>query len=226
MDLTYFGHSTFQLETGGTTILVDPFLTENPHTDVSPDALNPDVLLLTHAHFDHVADAPEIARRSGALVVANFEMISYFQQEYGHENVHPLNEGGRIDFDWGSVEAVHARHSSSFPDGTYGGTPVGHLLHLDDTCLYNAGDTAPFAEMQWIGDEHSVDVALLPVGGVVTMGADGAVRTAELIDPMLTVPLHYGTFPFIAETPEAWSRQMDAAGFDTRTLDAGETMEL
>lgn len=226
MNLTYFGHATFQLETDGTTILVDPFLTENPHTDVAPDALNPDVILLTHAHFDHVADAPDIARRSGALVVANFEMITYFQQAHDHENVHPLNEGGRLDFDWGSVEAVSARHSSSFPDGTYGGTPVGHILHVEDTCLYNAGDTSPFAEMQWIGDEYDVDVALLPVGDVVTVGSAGAVRTAELVDPAVTIPVHYGTFPFIAETPDDAVQKLADAGFAAQALDPGETMEV
>ncbi len=226
MQLTYFGHATFQIETDGTTILVDPFLVDNPHTDVSPDALDPDVILLTHAHFDHIADAPSIATRTGALVVANFEIVQHFQQQHGHENVQPLNEGGRVEFEWGNVEAVHARHSSSFPDGTYGGTPVGHILHIEDQCLYNAGDTAPFAEMEWIGDEHDVDLALLPVGGVVTMDSEGAVWAAELVDPALTIPLHYGTFPFIAETPDSFVRQMDEAGFETQVLDSGETVEV
>ena len=226
MDLTYFGHSAFQIETGDTTMLVDPYLTDNPHTDVSPETLDPDVILLTHAHFDHWGDTPAIAARTGALVIANFEIVTYLQQKHGHGNVQPLNEGGRMEFEWGSVEAVNARHSSSFPDGTYGGAPNGHILYLEDTCLYNAGDTAPFAEMEWIGDEHDVDLALLPVGGVVTMGAEGAVWAAELVDPALAIPLHYGTFPFIAQTPDEWGRQMDEAGFETQVLAFGETVEL
>lgn len=226
MQLTYFGHSAFQIETRGTTILVDPFFSDNPHTNVAPDEVNPDVILLTHAHFDHWGDTPSIATRTDALVISNFEIVQRLQQKHGHENIQPLNEGGTVEFDWGSVEAVHARHTSSFADGTYGGTANGHVLHVEDTCIYNAGDTAPFAEMEWIGDEHDVDLALMPVGGVVTMGSEGAVWAAELIEPTLTIPLHYGTFPFLAETPDEWAEQMDEAGFETQVPGFDETVEL
>lgn len=226
MELTYFGHSTFQIETNGTTILVDPFFEDNPHTDVSPEDLNPDVILITHAHFDHYADAPAIATRTGATVVSNFEIVTRFGEEHGHENVQPLNTGGRVEMDWGSVEAVDARHSSSFPDGSYGGTANGHILHIEEKCMYNLGDTAPFAEMEWIGDDHDVDLAIMPIGDVVTMGAEGAWQAAEMIDPALTMPVHYGTFPFIADNPDAWAAMMDEAGFDTQVVSFGDTITL
>lgn len=226
MDLTYFGHSTFQIESGGTTILVDPFFEDNPHTDVAPDDLDPDVILITHAHFDHFADAPSIATRTGALVISNFEIVSRLGNEHAHENVHPLNTGGKAEFEWGSVEAVNALHSSSFPDGDYGGTANGHVIHIGGTCIYNAGDTAPFAEMAWIGEEHDVDLAVLPVGDAATMGFKGALRTAKMVTPSLTIPVHYGTFPFLNEDPGAFSELMAEAGFEVRVMNSGDTATL
>lgn len=226
MRLTYFGHSAFQIETQGTTLLVDPFLTDNPHTEVSPDELEADVILLTHAHADHWGDTPAIAERTGALVISNFEIISRLQQEHDHENVHPLNEGGKLAFDWGSVEAVHARHTSSFADGTYGGTPNGHILHLEGSCIYNAGDTAPFAEMEWIGSDHDVDLAILPIGGCFTMGIDGALRAAEMVRPSQILPVHYDTFPPIEVDLDEWNGRCTGAGFRPAEVAPGEVLEL
>ena len=226
MDLTYFGHSTFQIETKGRTILVDPFFTDNPHTDVAPGAVDADVILLTHAHFDHWGDTPAIAERTGALVISNFEITGYLTQQHGHENVQPLNEGGSVNYDWGTVEATHARHTSSFPDGTYGGTPNGHILHVEGACIYNTGDTAPFAEMKWIGQDHDVDVALMPIGDCFTQGIEKAVDAVTMIDPALTVPLHYDTFPPIEVDMGDWRAAMEAEDHDTRVLDFGETIGL
>lgn len=127
MTITYFGHSALQIETNGTTLLVDPFITGNGLAEgvVTADELNPDVILLTHAHGDHWGDTPAIAERTGALVVANFEITSYLGRVHGYENTHPMNTGGSWTFDWGRVTQTYARHSSSFPDGTYGGNPLG-----------------------------------------------------------------------------------------------------
>ncbi|MFQ5568121.1 MAG: metal-dependent hydrolase [Rhodothermales bacterium] len=226
MKLTYFGHSAFQIETNGATLLFDPFITGNKHTDgiVTPGDLHPDVILLTHAHGDHWGDTIDIARRSGALIVANFEITQYAQAQ-GHGNVQPMNTGGSWTFDWGTVTQTYARHSSSFPDGTYGGNPNGYLVHFEGLCIYNAGDTSPFAEMAWIGEEHQVDVALLPIGDCFTMGPTGAVRAARMLKPALTVPLHFNTFPLIEVDTAQWAAQMAAEGFDTRILAAGETLE-
>ena len=228
MELTYFGHSAFQIETNGTTLLFDPFINNNPHAEgvVTPGDLNPDVILLTHAHGDHWGDTVEIARRTDALVLGNFEIAQYIQQEYDHENAQPMNTGGSWSFDWGDVTQTYARHSSSFPDGTYGGNPNGYILHIEDLCIYNLGDTCPFAEMEWIGDEHEVDLALMPMGDCFTMGPEDSVRAAELIQPGQIIPVHYDTFPYIEVDMDHWEDLMAEAGFETSVLDAGETFSL
>ncbi|GIV57566.1 MAG: UPF0173 metal-dependent hydrolase [Rhodothermaceae bacterium] len=228
MKLTYFGHSAFQIETDRVTILVDPFITGNPHTKgvVRAEDLTPDVILLTHAHGDHWGDTPAIAKRTGAQVVANFEITQYLQQRHGHENVLPMNTGGSWQFAWGRVIQTYARHSSSFPDGTYGGNPNGYILHLEGTCIYALGDTCPFAEMAWIGEEHDVDVALMPIGDCFTMGPKDSLRAARMLRPGLVVPIHYGTFPLIEVDVDAWAREMQAAGFTPKVLKPGETLTL
>jgi L-ascorbate metabolism protein UlaG (beta-lactamase superfamily) len=224
--LTYYGHSAFQVETNGTTLLFDPFITGNAHTDgvVTPADLHPDVLLLTHAHGDHWGDTLEIATRSGALLIANFEITNYAQR-HGHANVQPLNTGGSRHFDWGTVTQTYARHSSSFPDGTYGGNPNGYLLFLEGICIYNTGDTCPFAEMAWVGEDHEVDLALMPIGDCFTMGLEDSIRAARMIKPALTIPLHYNTFPPIEVDTARWSGMMAQAGFEARVLAPGETLE-
>jgi len=226
MDLTYFGHSTFQIDTEHVTLLFDPFFAENPHTETEPSTLDPDVLLLTHAHFDHFSDAEAVLENSDPLVISNFEITQYVQQNYNHDAIQPLNEGGSVEFDWGYVESTHARHSSSFPDGTYGGVPNGFVLELGDSVVYNTGDTAPFAEMQWVGDLWDVDVMLTPIGNVFTMGIYGALHATEMVEPELVVPLHYDTFPPLETDLDAFRDAFDEAGFDTRVFGAGETAAL
>jgi len=226
MDLTYFGHSTFQIETQGTTLLFDPFFDENPHTDTSPESLDPDVILQTHAHFDHFSDVESVLETSDPLFIGNFEITQYVGEEYDHESIQPLNEGGSAQFDWGYVEAVHARHSSSFPDGSYGGVPMGFVLELEDQVVYNAGDTAPFAEMQWIGDLWDVDVMLAPIGDVFTMGIYGALHAAEMVGPDLVIPLHYDTFPPIETDLDRFTETFEDAGYAPRIFDADETATL
>ncbi|MCH8961245.1 MAG: metal-dependent hydrolase [Bacteroidetes bacterium] len=226
MKLTYFGHSAFQIETNGTTLLFDPFITGNPHTEgvVAAADLNPDVILLTHAHGDHWGDTLEIAQRTGALLVANYEITTY-AQNHGHDTVQPMNTGGSWTFDWGKVTQTYARHSSSFPDGAYGGNPNGYLVYIEGQCIYAAGDTCPFAEMAWIGEENDVDVALLPIGDCFTMGPKGSVRAARMVQPALTIPIHYDTFPLIEVDTDRWAALMAEAGFATRVLAPGETLE-
>lgn len=226
MTLTYFGHSTFQIETSDTTLLFDPHFADNPHTNVTPDALAPDVLFLSHAHFDHFSDTQAFVEQGDPLVVGNFEIVSYVGKNYNYETVQPLNEGGSLDFEWGTVEAVHARHTSSFPDGSYGGTPVGFVLELDDATVYYAGDTAPFAEMEWIGDLYAVDVMLAPVGGVVTMGLDGALFAADMVAPDTIIPIHYDTFPFIEVDLDLVRSAIEEAGFQAEVLAFDSSLEV
>ena len=228
MKLTYFGHSAFQIETNGTTLLVDPFITGNGHTEgvVTADELEPDYILLTHAHGDHWGDTADIAGRTGAQVVGIYEIAQYLGREHDYDNVQPMNIGGWWDFDWGRAFMTYARHSSSFPDGTYGGFPAGYILHIEDRCIYITGDTCPFAEMEWYGLDHAIDVCLMPIGDCFTMGPTEAVRAAKMLNPKLTIPLHYNTFPLIEVDPNSWVDQMKAAGFEARVLAPGETMPV
>jgi L-ascorbate metabolism protein UlaG (beta-lactamase superfamily) len=181
--------------------------------------LDPDVLLLTHAHFDHYMDVEGVLAGGGALVISNFEITQRVSEDYDHDAIQPLNEGAHVHFDWGRVEATHARHTSSFPDGTYGGVPQGFVLELGDTVIYNTGDTAPFAEMEWIGDLWDVDLMLAPIGNVFTMDINGALHAAEMVEPARTAPLHYDTFPPIEVDLDDFRGAFSEAGFDTVVFD-------
>ncbi len=227
MQLTYFGHSVVQIKTCGATLLFDPSITGNSLAEAvtSVDAHSPDVIILTHAHGDHWGDTMEIARQCNALVVANHEITEYVKKN-GHENVQSMNTGGSFQFRWGVLTQTHARHSSSFPDGTYGGHPNGYLLKAEDLNLYNAGDTAPFLEMTWIGNQQTIDLTLFPIGDLFTMGLEGATQAARLVEPKLTIPIHYDTFPPIRADTEKWQELMKKAGHDTRILKPGESLIL
>ncbi len=228
MVLTYYGHAALQIEMNGTTLLFDPFITGNGHTEgiVTADDLSPDVILLTHAHGDHWGDTPSILKRTNALLVANYEIVMYANREHGHENIQPMNTGGAFDFGWGHVTQTYARHSSSFPDGTYGGNPNGYILQVEGKTVYITGDTCRFSGMARIGEAYDIDLCVLPVGDVVTMGPDEAVRCVEVLKPKLSLPIHYGTFPFLTGTPDAFSEKASGAGFESRSLKPGETLTL
>jgi L-ascorbate metabolism protein UlaG (beta-lactamase superfamily) len=228
MTLTYFGHSAFQIETGGTVLLVDPFISDNPHAQgvVSVDDLSPDVLLLTHAHGDHWGDSPAIIKRAAPLVIGQYEVTNYVQAKHGHEKVHPMNTGGSASFEWGRVTMTWARHSSSFPDGTYGGVAAGYILELDGVTIYAAGDTDRFAEMAWYGEEFDIDLALLPAGDDFTMGPAEAVKAAQMLKAGLCVPIHWGTFPLLTGDPDDFVERMGAAGMQARRLNPGENLAL
>ena len=228
MTITYFGHSALQIETHGTTLLLDPFITGNKHAEgvVTPDDLSPDVILLTHAHGDHWGDTPSIIARAEPLVVADFEITSYLGREHDYDNVHPMNTGGAWDFEWGRVVRTYARHSSSFPDGMYGGLAGGFLLELEGKTIYNSGDTCAFAEMAWLGEDYEIDLAFLPIGDDFTMGPEEAVRCVEMLGPKQTVPVHYDTFPYIEVDMSRFTGAMDEAGFAARVMAPGETLSL
>ena len=228
MKLTFFGHSAFLIETEGTTILVDPFINENPqaHDVVRAEDLAPDVILVTHAHGDHWGDTPEIAKRTDALVISNFEIATYLTQKHGHQNVLGMNTGGSTTFDWGKVTVTDARHSSSFPDGSYGGNPVGFIIESEGKTIYAMGDTSPFSEMGWYADDFQIDVALMPIGDCFTMGPKASIRAATLTNAALYIPIHYDTFPPIEVDLPAWERLMLQAGHATRALAPGEIAEF
>ncbi|MGA7306999.1 MAG: metal-dependent hydrolase [Rhodothermales bacterium] len=231
MKLTYFGHSAFQIETRDSTLLIDPFIDGNPRAQgvVSAASLDPDYILLTHAHGDHWGDTPRIAARTAATVVGCFEIAGYLKSKHGYENSVGTNTGGSVSFDWGKVTFTHARHSSSFPDGTYGGVACGLLLEIEGRLLYHAGDTEPFHEMGWISGGRTIDVAMLPIGDCFTMGPEASLRAIDLLEPDMVVPIHYNTFPAIHiddDRLERWKGGVAERGTVPNILAPGESITL
>jgi L-ascorbate metabolism protein UlaG (beta-lactamase superfamily) len=211
VDVRYLGHSCFQLEAGGTTVLVDPFLTGNPKAAATADEVEPDVILLTHGHADHFGDTVDIAKRRGITVVAITELAGEIGEQ-GVDVVDP-NLGGTVTFDWGWVKLVPAWHTAVSPSGTPH-TPAGLLIHIGDRLVYHLGDTALFSDMQLIarrGDK--VDLALVPIGGHYTMDRFDAVTAVGFIEPQQVIPCHYNTFPPIETDAQAFKSDVQNAGF-------------
>jgi L-ascorbate metabolism protein UlaG (beta-lactamase superfamily) len=205
--VTWLSHSGFHLDINGASVLIDPFLTGNPLATISPDSLPADYILLTHAHGDHLGDTVAIAKRTGATVIGTFEIHVWLQKQ-GVQRTHAQNTGGGYMHPFGHVKLVKADHSSSFPDGTYGGQACGIVLTADNKRLYFAGDTALFSDMSLIGD-MGIDVAFLPIGDNYTMGPDESLRAIEWIRPESAFPIHYNTFDVIAQDPAAWAQQVN-----------------
>jgi len=223
--VTFHGHGTFAIETAGKTILIDPFFTDNPAATVSADEVAADAIIISHGHFDHVADVVSIAKRTGATVISNFEIVTWLQNQ-GVENGHPMNTGGQATFDWGTVKLTLAFHSSSLPDGSNGGCPCGVLLKLTDGTIYHACDTALFGDMKLIGEE-GIDLAILPIGDTFTMGPDDALRAVRLIEPKRVVPDHYNTWPPIAQDADAWADRVRAqTSAEPVVLQPGQSLTL
>ena len=224
MKLTFYGHSAFALTTNDHTVLIDPFINDNPHSDAKAEDFSPSHIILTHAHGDHVGDTEAICKRSGATLISSFEIINYFEEK-GIEG-HGMNPGGSYEFPFGTVKFTPAWHSSSFPDGTYGGMPMGVIISAEDKRVYHAGDTALFSDMSLIGRD-GLDLALLPIGDNFTMGPEDAVEAVKLLKPKRVVPIHYNTFPPIKQDPEAFKRLVEeATDCECLILEAGESLDL
>lgn len=205
-NITWLGHASYQIETAGKIILLDPFLTGNPSASISAEQLNADVIIISHGHADHVGDTIEIARRTGALVIANFEIIEWITKQ-GVENVHPQHIGGAHQYDFGLIKLTIAHHGSMLPDGSNGGSPCGVLLKLEDGTIYFAADTGLFYDMTLIGEE-GIDLAILPIGDNFTMGPEDAVKATKLIGPKRVTPMHYNTWPLIEQDADSWAQQI------------------
>lgn len=226
VNLTWFGHATWLLCAGDDRILIDPFLTENPKATVGPDEVKANYIAITHGHFDHIADAADVAKANDATIIANYEIATWFAKTHGIDGAIGMNLGGAVSTSFGKVEMTIAHHSSELPDGSYGGSPGGFLFETMGRRLYFAGDTALFLDMQLIG-EGGLDLAVLPIGDLFTMGPEASVRATKMLNPKKVVPGHYGTWPPIEQDPQAWaslvSEQTDA---EPVVLKVNETIEL
>lgn len=223
--LTFLGHATWALETKGTTVLIDPFLTGNTQAPPGAAELRPAFIIVTHAHGDHYGDTAELAKRTGATVIANFEIVNYAQKQ-GVANVHALHIGGGHTFPFGRVKLTPAFHGSAFPDGTYGGMPAGVVLEVEGKRVYDAGDTAVFSDMRLIG-EGGLDVAMLPIGDNFTMGPEDAALAAKFLGARTILPQHYNTWPLIAQDPQAFKRRVESSTESrVQVLKPGDTFEI
>jgi len=223
--ITWLGHSTFQIRTAGKTILLDPFFTGNPSASISATAAVADVIIVSHGHGDHVGDTVKIAKRTNALVIANFEIIDWLGKQ-GIENVHPQHIGGAHQYDFGIVKLTIAHHGSMLPDGSNGGNPCGILLKLAEGTIYFAADTGLFYDMTLIGEE-GIDLAILPIGDNYTMGPDDAVKATKMIAPKRVIPMHYNTWPLIEQDAAAWAEQIrNQTNAEPIVLEPGESCQL
>lgn len=227
MRLTWLGHASWLIEIASHRILLDPFITDNPAAKISVDELvGIEHVLVSHGHHDHVADVATIANRCAATVIANFEIASWFAHKYHVKHTIGMNIGGGIHLPWGRVEMTNAIHSSSLPDGSYGGNPGGFVIEAGEKRVYFACDTALFSDMQLIG-QSDLDAAVLPIGDLFTMGPDDSIRAIGLLNPRMVLPTHYGTWPPIAQDAKKWAEKVDAkTQAKAVVLAVGESVEI
>ena len=222
VDIRFLGQACFELKAGDTTVLTDPFLTGNPLAAATADEVEPDVILLTHGHGDHLGDTVDIAKRTGATVVAIVELADEIS-EAGVENVLDPNFGGTAEFDWGSVRLTPAWHTSTTPKGTVS-TPAGLVIEFGDKLIYHLGDTALFSDLALPGRRGHLDVALMCIGGHYTMDRFDAVVAAEFVGADQVIPCHYNTFPPIETDAQGFKADVQNAGYaEVVILEPGET---
>ena len=218
MQITYLGHSAFEIKTNNKKILIDPFLILCPNYDINGVT---DVFV-THGHSDHLGSAIEISQKTGAKITAIFELANYCASKGA--NVNGINLGGWINYDWGKVLAVPAFHSSSTPEGFYAGCACGYIFEIDGKRIYHAGDTCLNSEMKTIGEIYSPEISILPIGGFYTMDIEQAVIASEWLKSSEIIPMHYNTFETITVDITDFERQIRNKGKMPIILNVGQTL--
>ena len=225
MKITFYGHAAIGLEISGKHILIDPFISGNPKAaTIDVAALKADYILITHAHQDHILDVEAIAKRTNATIVSNFEIATFFGSK-GLKS-HSMNHGGSWSFDFGKVKYVNAIHSSSFPNGTYGGNPGGFVIEGEHKNIYISGDTALTMDMKLIPMRTKLDVAIFPIGDNFTMDVQDAIMAADFVECDKIIGCHYDTFGFIEIDKEEAKKKFFQAGKDLMLLEIGESISL
>jgi len=226
MKITYYGHSCFAAEINGKHLLFDPFITQNPLANaVDIQNIKADYIFVSHAHYDHMADAVAIANQTNATVISNYEMTSWFGKN-GVKNAQPLNPGGSHSSDFVRVKCVNAIHSSSLPDGAYGGTAGGFVVDSTDGNFYYSGDTALTLDMKLISETTNLKFAILCIGGTLTMDVDDAIRAAGLLQCKDVMGVHYDTFPSIKIDHSAAKEKFRSKGLALHLLPIGGSQDL
>lgn len=225
MKITYYGHSSLGIKVSGKNILVDPFISANPEASkIAINELKADYILLTHAHQDHILDVETIAKRTNAIIISNYEIATHFGKK-GFQ-YHPMNHGGSWNFDFGKIKYVNAIHSSSFPDGTYGGNPGGFVIEGEHKNIYIAGDTALTMDMKLIPLRTKLDLAILPIGDNFTMDVEDAILASDFVECDKILGVHYDTFGYIEIDHEQAIRKFFDKGKDLMLLEIGESIDL
>jgi len=226
MEITYYGHSCFQIQTEGKSIVFDPFIQANTLAEsINIADISCDYMLISHAHEDHIADVESFSKLKEFTLVSNYEIVSWFAK-IGIEKGHPMNHGGSWNFDFGKVKYVNAVHSSSFPDGSYGGNPGGFLLEIEGKTIYYAGDTALHVDMKLIGSGNAPDLAFLPIGDNFTMGYEDALIAADFIKCESIIGMHYDTFPYIEIDKKAAVNAFANEGKELTLMEIGKAISF
>lgn len=225
MKLKYFGHSAFQIKSGKHSILIDPFLDDNPVSKTKSNQVDGDFIILTHAHGDHLGDALKIAKRCNSLFITVNELAEWLKSK--GMKAHNMHIGGSHQFDFGRVKFTIAHHGSITPDGQYAGEPAGVVLTIEGKNIYHTGDTGLFYDMKLIGEMNNpIEYMLCPIGDNFTMGITDAVKAVELVQPKNVVPMHYNTFGVIEADPQEFQKKVSEKGFNCRIMNFGEEIDI
>ena len=221
-EITWHGHAGFSIKLS-LDILIDPFFTGNPIARETPEDMKPDIILLTHGHFDHAGDVVKISKKNSAPVLCSFELSEILKKEA--VKTIDINPGGTVDFIGTKITAVPAIHSSSY-NGLYAGEAMGFIINNGNTKIYHAGDTTYFRDMELIGEQYKPELAMLPIGGHYTMDVDGAVKAIKLLGVRKAIPMHYNTFPPIQADAMEFKRKVASAGTEVIIPEIGESFPL